>query len=273
MGHQQIQIVVDKSPSDLEPVEEMTCLNGARAIENRPPIGPIDVQTSVFEGYGINLNNPVVVNGIVGLAAYLKSLRFKQSAGGPVKATLEWSTMRDDYPVDCLRVSDGVKEQHLFFCLYGRRCDTIYPLGFYREPFEGDFNFELSDFIAVAPSVQFVRNAENPVNIGVCIFGVDPSLSYSGSGHTQVVEGSKGRSIILVRTPTSDLPALAAHVTRYDKVFKKESRLKARPTPSTKREVSLDNSEERCWFSGQPAAAGCELTITMYRLISSYYAH
>jgi len=82
-----VQIVVDKSPRDLEPAEEIRCLNLARALDSKPPIGPIQEQTSVFKDYGSSLDNPIVVNGIIGWPCYLKTLRFKHSTNADERHT------------------------------------------------------------------------------------------------------------------------------------------------------------------------------------------
>src|ERR1035437_13490 len=264
----QVQIVVDKSPSDLEPVEELRCLNAARALDSKPPVGPIQEQTSIFKDYGVSLANPIVVNGIVGLAIYLKTLRFKHSAT-PTKGTLESSIMHGDYPVDCLRVADGAHEQRLFFCLYGRRCDTIYPVGFYRLPFEGDFDFELSEFIGVASPVQLKGTSEKPADVGICVFTNDPNLAQSAP---QFAKGTKGRGLIIARcldhTSTSDAAALSGHVLQYDRVFGRGRMGQSPPNECCSVSPAGSSQGVTCWFSGQLAIPGCELRIPMYREVS-----
>jgi hypothetical protein len=263
-----VQVVVDRSPSDLEPVQELKCLNDARALDSKPTISSIQQQTSVFKEYGTSFRNPILVNGMIGLAIYLKSLRFKHSTT-PTKGILEHSIMHGNYPVDCLRVGDGGHEQHLYFCVYGKRCDTIYPIGFYRQPFEGDFDFELADFIGVASAVQLRGTSEKPVDLGICIFASDPNLAQPSP---KFVDGRKRRNLVIYRcldhTSTSDAAALTGHVSQYGKVFGNGRSGQSARTECSEDSTFDDDAVGKCWFSGQLAIPGCELMIPMYKVIS-----
>ena len=136
-----IQVTVDHSPSDMEPVEELALLNQSRTQVQKHHVGYVEQQTATFNGYGVSAENPIVVNGILGLAIYLKTLRFKGTKAAVI-GILESALLSGNYPVDRFLVTNGTDNQRLYFCIYGRNSDKIYPVGFYREAFYGDFDYQ-----------------------------------------------------------------------------------------------------------------------------------
>jgi len=162
--------------------------------------------------------------------------------------------MHGEYPVDCIRVSDGAHEQQLFFCIYGKRCDTIYPVGFYRQPFEGDFDFELSDFIGASKVVEFMGNSKKPAKLGGCLLADNKTYSIGDS---------------MEQATKSDAAALLGHVAaQYGRVFKRDGARQQSSNRLTSHSEPSSTQEVKCYFSGQLAISGCELKIPMYRVIS-----
>jgi hypothetical protein len=236
----------------LEPTEELRNLNSARHLGRKPPVGFIEERSDVFGEYGASLNNPVVVNGMAGLVNYLKTLRFKKSTS-PTTGTLEYSVMQGDYPVDCLRVSDGTHEQKLFFCLYGGHCDTKYPDGFCAGAVEG----ESSQVIKTRYAVPLRGDPGGIRTYGHCIFGSedDPSMP-------RVIDGGYGTHISLLPAAIeldslADSAPMLAHIRPY-----------AKATEPGRGRFELEPNWT-CWFSGKRAAAGCELLIPMFSRFGS----
>jgi hypothetical protein len=148
------QLVIDRSEK-IEPVEELETLNKVREHNQLPLLGTIEGETSTIENYGNSNTNPITVMGLIGLAGYIKSLRFLRFKS-PIIATYKCSllqskeirkTVLDEYPVDVFDVSCGTTKQSLLFCIYGASNDALYPKGFHRLPFDGKFDFKITDYL------------------------------------------------------------------------------------------------------------------------------
>jgi GYF domain 2 len=149
------QIVIDHSES-IEPIEELHNLNKTReGLLQLSSIGAIETQPQTIDDYGTSTDNPITVMGLIGLAAYIKSLRFLKFDSS-TSATYQRSVLRtkeqrysnlDEYPVDFFEVSCGSVKQVLVFRIYGLNNDTMYPRGFYRVPSDGKYNFKLTKYL------------------------------------------------------------------------------------------------------------------------------
>ena len=148
------QVVIDRSEK-IEPVEELETLNKVREHIQKDRLRSINSQTSSIENYGTSNTNPITVMGLLGLAAYIKSLRFARF-NLRITATYKCSLLQsnemrktalDEYPLDVFDVSCDTGKQSLIFCIYGSANDTLYPKGFYRLPFDGKFNFKITDYL------------------------------------------------------------------------------------------------------------------------------
>src|SRR5260221_4427294 len=118
-----------------EPPDELKALNAFRENNKQTKLDWIERRTSSSENYGTSNTNPILVTGLVGLAAYVRDLRF-QSANSSVVATYKCTLLQsiemrkailDEYPMDVFDITSGRAKQSLVFCLYGAANDAIHP--------------------------------------------------------------------------------------------------------------------------------------------------
>jgi hypothetical protein len=116
------QVVIDRSER-IKPVEELGSLNRVREHIGKAHLDCIEARTSSIEKYGTANTNPIIVMGLIGLAAYVKSLRFSRF-NSSIIATYKCSLLQspelrksplDEYPVDVFDISCDAAKQSLLF--------------------------------------------------------------------------------------------------------------------------------------------------------------
>lgn len=253
-----LQVTIDRSPSDMAPVAELELLNKGRALAQKQPIGLIEQQTSTFKNYGVSVDNPIVVSGTLGLAVYLKTLRFKECTS-PVRGTLNATVLAGEYPVDQILVSAGSRCQKLFFCIYGRNSDKIYPLGFYREPFNGSFDFEMGSLIYLGDPVKLRGVQGNESDRGACVWN-------DTTDKLQILLNADNLGSLL------EWGELQVHVMNYSTAIRPRLRSPAQTQSCSPFSQPLPKQEPRatgpapetCWFSGLPANPRSELRVELF---------